>query len=155
MSPGIKALAASMIMAMLLGSSAWAQKKGTPDKRIETIVGVWKIEKILNGKTEVARNPTSGQWLEFRADGTYVNQATSLDSGSYRVNENHSTLYLESKVQAPSGDNAAKIVEWNIALEDNKLSMHQKPAAADKKSHADKMQYVYVRIEKGSNKLNN
>lgn len=154
MSLNIKSLVGSMLL-VVLGTAVLAQKSTTPDKRIETIVGVWKVEKIMNGKTEVARNPTSGQWLEFKADGTYVNQATSLDSGSYRVNENHSILYLESKVQAPTGDNAAKIAEWNVSLADGKLTMYQKPAAADKNSHADKMKYVYVRIEKGSNKLNN
>jgi hypothetical protein len=138
----------------LLTTSAFAQEKGAPDKKIETILGTWKVQKILSGKTEVAKNPTSGQWIEFRADGTYVNNAVSIDSGSYRLNENHSMLYLESQLHA-SASNAAKIVEWTIALDENSLTMQQKANKSDKNSHADKMKYVYVRIEKGSNKLNN
>lgn len=138
----------------LMSISAFAQEKGEPDKKIETILGTWKVQKILSGKTEVAKNPTSGQWIEFRADGTYVNNATSIDSGSYRLNENHSMLYLESQVQSDASKEA-KIKEWTISLSDNSLTMQQKANESNKKSHADKMKYVYVRIEKGSNKLNN
>lgn len=138
----------------LIATSAFAQEKGAPDKKFETILGTWKVQKILSGKTEVARNPTSGHWIEFRADGTYVNNATSVDSGSYRLNENHSLLYLESRSHDGAG-NSAKIVEWTISLSDNSLTMQQKANKSDKSSHADKMKYVYVRIEKGSNKLNN
>ena len=136
----------------ILATSAFAQEKGAPDKKIETILGTWKVQKILSGKTEVAKNPTSGHWIEFRADGKYVNNAVSIDSGSYRLNENHSLLYLESQLHASA---TPKIVEWTISLDDNTLTMQQKANKSDKNSHADKMKYVYVRIEKGSNKLNN
>jgi len=131
---------------------AFAQEKGGPDKKIETLLGTWKIQKVLSGKTEVAKNPTSGQWIEFRNDGTYLNKATSLDSGSYRLNENHSRLYLESKVN-PGASN--KIVEWNISLTNNSLTMQEKTNENDKSKNPDKMKYVFVRIEKGSSKLNN
>jgi len=138
---------------ILFSTSAFAQEKGAPDKKIETILGTWKVQKVLSGKTEVAKNPTSGQWIEFRADGKYVNKATSIDSGSFRLNENHSILYLQS--QANEGaNNTPKVMEWTISLNDNSLTMQQKDGG-DKNSHADKMKYVYVRIEKGSNKLNN
>lgn len=133
------------------------QQKAINDKSIERIVGTWKVQKILSGKTEVARNPTSAQWIEFRGDGKYVNNASSIDSGSYRLNENHSVLYLESQVQAGSDKNdPKKIVEWRISLDNDMLTMQQQTnEKKEKKSHADKMKYVYVRIEKGSNMLNN
>ncbi|HTF17834.1 MAG TPA: hypothetical protein VK658_07165 [Chryseolinea sp.] len=139
----------------LITTSAFAQEKGGPDKKIETILGTWKVQKILSGKTEVAKNPTSGQWIEFRNDGKYVNNATSVDSGSYRLNENHSLLYLESQLHASAVATGPKIVEWAISLSDDKLTMQQKTNESNKKGHADIMKYVYVRIEKGSNKLNN
>lgn len=138
---------------VLITATAVAQKKDQPDKKFETIVGTWKVQKILSGKTEVARNPTSGHWIEFTSEGKYINNATSLDSGSYRLNENHSTLYLESQNDTAAG--TAKIVEWQISLKDNMLTMQQKEGENDKSAHADKMKYVYVRIEKGSNSLNN
>lgn len=133
------------------------QQKAINDKSIERIVGSWKVQKILSGKTEVAKNPTSGQWIEFRGDGKYVNNASSIDSGSYRLNENHSVLYLESQVHASSNESdPKKIVEWTISLDNDILTMQQRGnEKSEKKSHADKMKYVYVRIEKGSNMLNN
>ena len=149
MSLRITVLFAALVWAF---SPALAQEKGGPDKKIETLLGTWKIQKVLSGKTEVAKNPTSGQWIEFRNDGTYVNKATSLDSGSYRLNENHSRLYLESKVN-PSATN--KIVEWEILLSDNSLTMQEKTNENDRSKNPDKMKYVFVRIEKGSSKLNN
>ncbi|MGC3944272.1 MAG: hypothetical protein QM762_07115 [Chryseolinea sp.] len=147
-----KRLAVLFAAVTLTATSALAQAKDVQDKKIETILGTWKIQKVLSGNTEVAKNPTSGQWIEFKNNGRYVNHTASVDSGSFRLNENHSTLYLESQLQP----DAAKIVEWTIALTDNTLTME--PAVAgnkSKKSNKDKMKYVYVRIEKGSNKLNN
>lgn len=139
---------------VLLTTGAFAQKKGGPDKSIETILGTWKVQKIMSGKTEVAKNPTSGQWIEFKSDGKYVNHAEAIDSGSFRINENHSTLYLES--QSNKGSNGeAKIIEWVISLKDDALTMQQKTNGSDKNAHKDKMKYVYVRIESGSKSLNN
>ena len=139
---------------VLLATGTFAQEKGAPDKNIETILGTWKVQKVLSGKTEVAKNPTSGQWIEFRSDGKYVNHSTEADSGSFRINENHSTLYLES--QAHKGSNGeSKVVEWTISLTNNALTMQEKGNAPGKKSGKDTMKYVYVRIEQGSKKLNN
>jgi hypothetical protein len=139
----------------LLGTSAVAQEKGAPDKKIESILGTWKVQKILSGKTEVAKNPTSGQWIEFKNNGKYVNHAAVIDSGSYRLNENHSLVYLESQLQ-DNATGSVKVVEWTISLgDDDTLTMQQKANGSKKKSTADPLKYVYVRIEKGSNKLNN
>jgi len=136
---------------VLMTTGAFSQVKGGPDKNIETILGTWKVQKIMSGKTEVAKNPTSGQWIEFRSDGKYVNHAAAIDSGSYRLNENHSTLYLESANKGSNGE--SKVIEWVISLQDDALTMQQKND--DKKNpRKDKMNYVYVRIGEGSKTLN-
>lgn len=123
--------------------------KSLPAKNIEKIVGTWKIQKILSGKTEVAKNPTSGQWIQFRSDGKYVNKAAAIDSGSYRMNEMHSILYLESQVNGPTDKrDAKKTVEWSVSFKDDTMTMQQH--GVDQKSHADIMKYVYMRIADGS-----
>ncbi|MEJ7646941.1 MAG: hypothetical protein WKF87_20255 [Chryseolinea sp.] len=138
---------------MAQDNKAAEQHKRIPDKKIELIIGSWKIQTIMSGKTEVAKNPTSGQWIEFREDGKYVNKATALDSGSYRLNENSSTLYLESSVKAKvEGKNVS---EFNIAFEGELMTMQQAQKKTSKKTHTDAMKYVYVRIADGSNHLNN
>ena len=142
---------AILLGALVMTSSAIAQVKDGANKQNEKIRGAWKVEKVLSGKTEVARNPTSGQWIEFRNDGKYVNHTTSIDSGSFRLNENHSRLYLESQLQP----DAARIAEWEIALTDDSLTMTPAPTGKEKKASKDKMKYVYVRIDKGSTRLNN
>lgn len=145
MSRGIRIFFAALVLS---GTTALAQDTAK-DKKIESILGTWKIQKVLSGKTEVAKNPTSGQWIEFRSDGKYVNNMTAVDSGSFRINENHSILYLESATAAKP-----VVAEWEISLNGDALTMQQKANGNDKKTR-DKMKYVYVRIEKGSNKLNN
>lgn len=137
-------------LAGLLTTSVAAQNsKGLPDKNIEKIVGTWKIQKILSGTTEVAKNPTSAQWIRFRSDGKYVNKATAVDSGSYRMNETQSILYLESQVNGPTDKrDAKKTVEWSVSFKDDTMTMQQH--GSENKSHADKMKYVYLRIADGS-----
>lgn len=147
-------ITALFVSVLLVITTAVAQQKGGPDKNIETILGTWKVQKILSGNTEVAKNPTSGHWIEFRNDGKYVHQSTTLDSGSFRMNENHSVLYLESHAHA-SAAGKPNIVEWTISVKDDALTMQQKSTEKKGKSHADTMKYVYVRIEKGSRHLNN
>ncbi|MEJ1238230.1 hypothetical protein WBG78_08885 [Chryseolinea sp. T2] len=142
---------AVLLGALVITSSALAQVKDGANKQIEKIRGAWKVEKVLSGKTEVARNPTSGQWIEFRNDGRYVNHTTSIDSGSFRLNENDSRLYLESQLQPDD----AKIVEWEIVLTNNSLTMSPVSTGGNKKASKDKMKYVYVRIDKGSATVNN
>jgi len=145
-----------MVLVLVMTGMANAQKnKAIHDKNIERIVGTWKIQKILSGKTEVAKNPTSGQWIEFRTNGKYVNKTNSVDSGSYRLNENQSVLYLESVVnKEPGKDEAKNIVEWTVAFQDND-SMTMQQQKKDKKPHGDVMKYVYTRIADGSRALNN
>ena len=128
--------------------------KNLPEKSIEKIRGTWKVQKVMSGKTEVARNPTSGQWIEFRSDGRYVNKTTSLDSGSFRLNENHSSLYLESEVHASTNkDETKRTEEWAVTLKDDTMTLQQEDV--ENKPHADKMKYVYIKIADGSSARKN
>ncbi len=120
----------------------------SPDKVIDKIVGTWKIQRILSGNTEVAKNPTSGQWIEFRSDGKYVHQVTQPDSGSYRIDENRLVLFLESSLRKGNAENSPKqIDEWSLSFKDGTMTMRR--PRPNKKQHRDNMTYVYVRIADG------
>ena len=143
------------VLFMLVISPIWAQDaKQVPDKIIDKIVGVWKIQKITSGKEDVAKNPTSGQWLEFRSDGTYLNHSTSLDSGSYRINENSSIVYLESLVNNDPSNRAVKMVtEWTVAFANDGMIMQRR--STGKRDHVDKMKYFYTRVGEAEKALSN
>ena len=143
------------VLLMLVVSPIWAQDaKQVPDKIIDKIVGVWKIQKITAGKEEVAKNPTSGQWIEFRSDGTYLNQSTSIDSGSYRINENSSIVYLESLVNDDPSKNTTKMVtEWTVAFANEGMIMQRR--STGKREHADKMKYFYTKVGDAEKTVNN
>ncbi|SHG40165.1 hypothetical protein SAMN04488109_0071 [Chryseolinea serpens] len=144
----IKKCMYALVFGMLFTTALLAQDaKTVPTKTIEAIRGSWKIAKIMSGTQEVARNPTSGQWIAFRSDGTYVNHGTALDSGSYRLNENQSSLYLESHVNPGKDKDSPKLItEYKITLQDDSMILQRKNEKPAKGKHADKMQYYYVRI---------
>jgi hypothetical protein len=128
--------------------------KKTPDKIIDKVVGAWKIQKITSGKEEVAKNPTSGQWIEFRSNGTFLNQATSIDSGSYRIDENQSIVYLESVVNKdPEKTTSNMITEWSIAFVNDAMIMQRR--STGKREHADRMKYFYTRVGEEQKAVNN
>lgn len=143
------------VLLMLVISPIWAQDaKQVPDKIIDKIVGVWKIQKITAGKEEIAKNPTSGQWIEFRSDGTYLNQSTSIDSGSYRINENSSIVYLESLVNNDPSKNTTKMVtEWTVAFANEGMIMQRR--STGKREHVDKMKYFYSKVGEAEKTVNN
>ena len=144
------AIALILVISPLCGQDA----KKVPDKIIDKIVGAWKIQKIASGKEDVAKNPTSGQWIEFRSDGTYLNNATSIDSGSYRINENSSLVYLESLVNNDPSNNASKMVtEWTVAFANNGMIMQRR--STGKREHVDKMKYFYTKVGEAEKALNN
>ena len=143
---------ALLVLSLIGVTSLSAQTaKETPDKMIDTIVGSWKIQKILSGKKDVAQNPTSGQWIEFKSNGKYVNHAASLDSGSYRTDENQSILYLESVVYDPGAKNSPiEIGEWNVTFQEGMMTLQRN----DNKPSANKTKYIYARIGDGSRAVN-
>jgi len=141
------------IMLSLMAIITFAQdSKKLPDKIIDKIVGSWKIQKILSGNKEVAKNPTSAQWIEFRSDGRYVNHATTLDSGSYRIEENGSIVFLESVKSDPSRNSEKMIEEWAVSFDKEAMIMERKKTG--KREHSDKMKYIYARIGEAASAVN-
>jgi len=127
----------------------FAQKSSdTPDKAIESIIGRWQLQKVYAGSREITSNPNSENpsWIEFNEDGTYVQQAESNDRGSYRLNENHSTLYLESgeKTGTSSAVQTHDLTEYTITIKDDVLTMQSK-------SDTPSTKYVYTRKGEGGN----
>ena len=125
----------------------FAQKSSdTPDKAIESIVGKWQLQKVYAGSREITSNPNSENpgWIEFNEDGTYVQQAESNDRGSYRLNENHSILYLESgeKTGSSWAVETQSLNEYTINIKDGVLTMQSREGSPSTK-------YVYAR--KGEN----
>src|ERR1041384_7107615 len=121
MKPRILFLLVGLSLGVVFGVNA-QNSKNLPPKKIGNIVGTWKISKITSGNNEVAKNPTSGQWIEFRSDGKYVNQALSIDSGSYRLDENNSTLFLESSIHSnDKKDSPKEIREWAVAMNNDTM----------------------------------
>lgn len=115
----------------------------TPDKVIKSIVGKWQLEKVYAGSREIAANPNaeSRSWIEFNEDGTYTSQGENDDRGSYRLNENHSVLYLESeqKAESTSATSGDKLTEYSITIGNGMLTM------VPKSENSGSTKYVYHR----------
>jgi hypothetical protein len=128
-------------------------------KFIERINGQWKLEHIVDAAQQsegkenrndepgtrnqnpAAANENQGnnamQMIEFMDDARYRmnNATTAIDSGSYRLNEQHGILYLESdKDPTPS--------EWKISLNKDQLSLTGRGQDA-----TSRYRYVYTRIK--------
>ena len=103
------------------------RSEDTADKAIQSIVGKWQLEKVYAGSREITANPNSESrsWIEFNEDGTFTSEGENNDRGSYRLNENHSILYLESEQE--SNNSAAlptqKLREYSITIKDGMLTM--------------------------------
>lgn len=141
----------SFIFSLTLQVSAQRSNE-TPDKAIESIVGKWQLQKVYAGSREIATNPNAERtsWIEFNEDGTYSQQTEDGDhQGSYRLNENHSTLYLESeqRKETSSAVSLHNLTEYNISLKDGILSMQSKG------ENAAPTKFVYAKAgtENGSN----
>ena len=127
-----------------LGFQVSAQRSNdTPDKAIESIVGKWQLEKVYAGSREITSNPNTENrsGIEFNEDGTYASQGDSNDKGSYRLNENHSVLYLESeeKSETTSAVPAHRLTEYTITIKEGVLVM------VPKTENAASTKYVYAR----------
>ncbi len=125
----------------LSGSLMAQKKKEVAEKLFSDLVGTWRIQTIYDGKKDITSSDTTKiQWLEFSEDGHYksVTGILATDSGSYRVNENHKSLYLQSAIEKGS-DNT---VEWKAEFKDNTLALTQ-----DGTAHAARYRYVYVKTK--------
>lgn len=134
-------------------SAAWAQtagqtpKTGSNHKVIERIAGTWKLQQIVDDNKKATgsqQHPDTRsnafQMLEFAPDGRYKssNGTQAVDSGSYRINEEHALLYLESDAhQDPS--------EWLITFgRDKRLTLQARGDARHKG-----FRYVYQQTREG------
>lgn len=114
-------------------------QKKTPVKIIEYIPGVWTIDKVYQGKKDITANDTiaQNQTMEFTREAKFMSYQGNekIDSGTFRVNEDHAILYLAS-------ESNTKPTEWNVWF-DPKGTMTLKMIDADKKSES--IRYVYRR----------
>ena len=126
-----------------LAFQTFAQKANdVPDKTIKNILGKWQLQKVYAGSREITTNPNSESpsSIEFNEDGTYVQQSETTDRGSFRLNENHSILYLESgeRTEPSSAVQTHNLTEYAITIKDDVLTMQSKDDSPGTK-------YVYVR----------
>lgn len=155
-------------MIFLVAGLAAAQDKTASDfpkneetnKVIEMLAGSWKLQGIEDEKrntsatnkrnkkskskaapaadTDMSRNAM--QMVEFDPEGRYKvnNSTTAMDSGSYRINEQHSVLYMES-----DADDITP-TEWDITVTKKRLTMVGRNKDADAR-----YKYLYVKEKDG------
>jgi len=130
-------------MTILLSCSLVAQnKKEVADKIFSDLIGTWRIQTIYDGKKDITSTDTTKvQWLEFNEDGHYksVTGVLATDSGSYRVNESHKSLYLQSALDK---SNANVVAEWKVDLKENNMTLSQTGSP-----HAERYRYLYVKTK--------
>jgi hypothetical protein len=126
-------------------------------KYIEMLAGTWKLQGIVDetkGNKNTANSPDSKskdpkaspagadqsnnamQMLEFELDARYKvnNSTTAIDSGSYRVNEEHAILYMES-----DKDDITP-TEWKMTIKENQLTLVGRGEKA-----TSRYKYVYTK----------
>ena len=96
---------------VLFASCYYAVAQGAKDmksKLRDKIAGVWKLESVVDPKTnkDAGADSTSVQERDFDLEGHYISKNgknVTVDSGSYRISESHALLYLESKGRFAKG----------------------------------------------------
>jgi hypothetical protein len=141
---------------MLVGTSRAQEGQGggkkTNKKLIEQIVGVWQLQGTVDKakKNAVPRKDTIGmEWTEFRPDGRYKSGSNGqaggmqpIDSGSYRLNEEHSLLYLQSDLDKKEVSHAPS--EWALSLKGETMTL-----VGQGSTHAKRYQFVYKKVKEG------
>jgi hypothetical protein len=126
-------------------------------KFIEQIAGVWKLQQIvdeeknnkatanqMDTKSKSGKSPVNDkdqsqnamQILEFNPNARYKmnSTTTAVDSGSFRINEQHGLLYMES-----DSDDITP-TEWAITLQGNRLTLAGRGESAE-----SRYKYVYIK----------
>lgn len=138
-----------VFLGLIVFQVAAQQSTEGPNKAIATIVGKWQLQKVYAGSREITANPNSENpsWIEFNEDGTYTQQSEGNDQGSYRLNENHSVLYLESseKRESASATDARELSEYSITLRDGMLTMQSRG------ENTTSTKYVYSKSPESTN----
>jgi hypothetical protein len=114
-------------------------EQSTPTKIIEYIPGTWEMETVFRGKQDITDTDTlaKNQTLEFNREGRYMSNSGTeqLDSGAYRLNEQHGVLYLASDLHGTTS-------EWRVWFDPGgTMTMQLK----DGVTHGEKFRYVYRR----------
>lgn len=112
-------------------------KQETPAKMIESLVGEWQIDRILNGEQNVTNDQGgANQTLTFTNEARYIQRSGNqkVDSGAYRMNEQLNNLYLESETNEQPQ-------EWEVAFESGTMTL-TRAAAGNTKGN---LQYIYRR----------
>ena len=132
-----------IVIAVYSNCLAQNQPGKVSDKIIDHIVGKWKISKGENVPKKDEKNVQHAKPakenhltdLEFARDGRYktTDSQKALDSGSYRINENHHRLYLESDADHDHPK------EWDINIMRNTLTLQSD--STKNKAHA---KYFYT-----------
>jgi hypothetical protein len=119
-------------------------KQETPVKIIEFIPGTWTLDQVIRGGKDVSENDTVAQHqtLEFNREGRYVSYSGNerIDSGAYRLNEDHAILYMASETDE-------KAHEWSVWF-DAEGTMTMK--LHDGVAHGENFSYVYRRTSNAS-----
>jgi hypothetical protein len=106
-------------------------------KLIEYIVGTWKVNGVFKGNKDVSKTDTTtlGETIQFNREGRYVLESADekIDSGAYRLNEEHGILYLESISGGPPS-------EWNVWFRKNVMTLQPRD-----KTSSGNLKYVYAR----------
>jgi hypothetical protein len=123
----------------------------TPVKIIEYIPGTWVIQSVYRGKENVTTTDTLAaiETIEFNREGRYMSYSGTekIDSGAYRLNEQHGILYMASE------NRDDKPVEWKVRFtKDGNMTITMKDS--DKK--LENINFVYRRSgpETSSNRKN-
>jgi hypothetical protein len=145
----------------IIGINAFAQdvktkpdvntKEETPVKIIEYLPGTWVIQSVYRGKENVTTTDTLAaiETIEFNREGRYMSYSGTekLDSGAYRLNEQHGILYMASE------NNDDKPVEWAVSFtKDGTMTISMKNGS----KQLENINYVYRRSgpETSSNRKN-
>jgi len=116
-------------------------KQSTPVKIIEYIPGTWAIQSVYRGKEDVTETDTLAQieTIEFNREGRYISFSGTekIDSGAYRVNEEHGILYMASV------NHDDQPLEWNVRFSKDGLMTIQSRNGGDKK--LENINFVYRR----------
>ncbi len=114
-------------------------KQETPVKIIQFIPGSWTLDQVLRGGKDISENDTVAQrqTLEFNREGRYMSYSGNekIDSGAYRLNEDHAILYLSSETDD-------KVQEWNVWFgQDGTMKLKLR----DGEAHGENFSYIYKR----------
>jgi hypothetical protein len=150
----MKIIITTILINLLIGVVCFAQNQTdankVSDKLIDHIVGTWKVSSGTSiGNTAKAKphSNTSDKknnnkkvapaQFNFKRNMRYTANMEGnsvADSGSYRLNENHGRLYLQSDL------NNKQPMEWDIKINNNTLTLQ-----ADSVKHSGHIKYFYQR----------